>query len=539
VTALAEFAMLSHGWRRFLLMLFAGLVAGASVAPLFILPALFVAMPVWIWALDGAERRSGWGRVFGPAFAIGFAFGLGYFLVAIHWVGAAFLVDGGPLVYLSPFAVLALAAILALFWGLASALAHLLWSNGPWRLVVFAACLAAAEYLRGHVASGFPFDLLGYALTANDEMAQAASLIGVYGLTFVAALVTPVLALVWPADQRAWPARLMPLFAALIVIALQLGYGNVRLGGTLLVDRDDMKLRLVQPAIPQDLKWELSNREATLNRLFELSESRLYPDDPGLAGVTHVVWPESALPFFLSDYPEALARIGRLLPDNVLLLTGSPREDYLPDGGPDISRPGYNSILAIDTDGEVVASYDKAHLVPFGEYFPFQSWLGGLGLRQLVNGSDGWSAGPSPRRLFSAPGTPPIVPLICYEAVFPDELSPAVAGGELILNVTNDAWFDGTIGPAQHFHHARLRAVEQGLPLVRVANTGVTAMVDPLGRVTVRLAEREMAVADVVPSRPVARPLYALVGEWPLLAVLGLVLGGALMATRRRQRLGS
>src|SRR5688572_7442692 len=170
MTWLAETAMLSHGWRRFLLLVLAGAIAGLSIPPLSVVPALFVAFPVWVWCLDGAEKSRGWRRLLGPAFTIGFAFGWGYFTVAFHWLGAAFFVDGGVMLVLMPFAILALAAMIAFFWGVASALAHLLWSHGPWRIVTLATFLTMAEWARGHVLTGFPFDLLGYALTPTDEM---------------------------------------------------------------------------------------------------------------------------------------------------------------------------------------------------------------------------------------------------------------------------------------------------------------------------------------------------------------------------------
>src|SRR5690606_27325369 len=169
--------MLAYGWRRVLLLLVAGAVAALSVPPLFLLPALFLGLPVLVWSLDGAERGRGLGLVFGPAFRIGFCFGLGYFCVALHWLGAAFLLEGGVYVLLMPLAIAGLAALLAFFWGVGTALAHLLWSSGALRIVALATALTLAELARGHLLSGFPFDLLGYALTANDEMAQLASVV--------------------------------------------------------------------------------------------------------------------------------------------------------------------------------------------------------------------------------------------------------------------------------------------------------------------------------------------------------------------------
>jgi apolipoprotein N-acyltransferase len=214
MTSFAGYCMLAHGWRRALLLILAGALAALSAPPLFALPALFVALPVWVWSLDGAETGRGWRRLFGVPFLIGFWFGLGYFLVALHWIGAAFFVDGGWVLAVMPVCLLALCAVLALFWGLASAIAHLFWSHRGDRILALAAALAAAEFARGHLLSGFPFDLLGYALTANDQMMQAASLVGVYGLTLVAALVAMTPALIWPADKRAMTVRLVPCRSA-------------------------------------------------------------------------------------------------------------------------------------------------------------------------------------------------------------------------------------------------------------------------------------------------------------------------------------
>lgn len=537
MTWLAETAMLSYGWRRFLILVIAGAVSALSVPPLFLLPALFVGLPILVWCLDGAERLKGLRRFFGPAFFVGFNFGLGYFTVALHWLGAAFLQEGGIFLALMPFAVVGLAAILSLFWAVGTAVAHLLWSQGALRLVTLATFLGAAEYLRGHILSGFPFDLIGYALTANDEMMQAASLIGVYGLTFVAVLIASTTALIWPSDGRGLVARLLPFFLAIAVIAAQVVYGNWRIANTEVTPRDDMKVRLVQPAILEHTDWSTIDPEHIMDRLISLSETKLTPADPGLPGVTHLIWPESVFPFFLTAYPDSLARVARMLPPGVTLLTGAPREPLDAEGVPIEDNPGYNSILTIDSDGEIVASYDKSHLVPFGEYLPFADFWKLFGIRQMVPGTNGWTAGDG-RRLQSPPGMPPFLALVCYEAVFPNDIGD-VSKAEFILNVTNDAWFDGSIGPSQHAHHARLRSVETGLPMLRVANTGATIVVDPLGRITARLAEQEVALIDAVPAHKLAEPtLYARFGDLPFFGALGLGLLLSLFAAWRERRRG-
>lgn len=519
MTWLAETAMLSHGWRRFLLLVVAGAVAGLAVPPLFVVPALFVAFPIWVWCLDGAERKTGLRLLFGPAFSIGFAFGWGYFTIAFHWLGAAFFVDGGVMIALMPFAILALAAIIAFFWGVASALAHLLWSHGPWRILTLATFVTIAEWARGHVLTGFPFDLLGYALTPNDEMMQITSVIGIYGLTFVAALLAMTPALIWPADNRPLSRRLLPLFLAIGVIAAQLGYGYNRLAGITATPRQDVSMRLVQPMVYEHADWGNADPVALIDRLIMLSDMRMTPQDQGLADVTHLVWPESSLPFFLSTYPEALARIARMLPDGAMLLAGAPRQQYEP-GDTQSAGPPYNSLLAIDSNGEVIASYDKSHLVPFGEFLPFQDFFARFGIKQFVPGADGWGHGDARRRLMALANTPKFLALICYEILFSGDLGDT-AGAQYILNITNDAWFDGSIGPAQHAHHARVRAVEEGMSLIRAANSGLTFATDPLGRITAQLAPMQMAALDVRPDQRLASTVFARVRYWPLLIVLG------------------
>ena len=535
MTWLAETAMLAHGWRRFALLVLAGAIAGLSIPPLFILPALFIAFPVWVWCLDGAERKKGLRRLLGPAFSIGFAFGWGYFTVAFHWLGAAFFVDGGIMIALMPFAILALAALIALFWGLASACAHLFWSHGPWRVVTLATFLTIAEWARGHVLTGFPFDLLGYALTPTDEMMQITSVIGIYGLTLVAALIAMLPALIWPADGRTMSRRLLPLFIAIGVIAAQLGYGYNRLTGTTATERTDIAMRLVQPMVLDHADWSNVDPATLIDRLIMLSEIRMDPQDQGLADITHLVWPESSLPFYLSTYPDALARIGRMLPEGAMLLAGAPRLQYEPGASQPSGAP-YNSMLAIDTNGEIIASYDKSHLVPFGEFLPFQEFFSKLGIKQFVPGAEGWAHGDVRRRLMALPNTPQFLAVICYEILFSGDLGDT-AGAQFILNITNDAWFDGSIGPAQHAHHARIRAVEEGMSLIRAANSGLTFATDPLGRVTAQLPPLEMAALDVRPHQRLAGTVFSQLRYWPLLiAVIAGLLISVVAACGKRRR---
>ena len=213
-------------------------------------------------------------------------------------------------------------------------------------------------------------------MTANPEMMQAASLVGVYGLTFVAPLVAMTPALIWPALDRPLTQRLVPFFAALALLAVQVSFGAWRLSVTDIELRDDMRVRMVQPNIDEAAQWQAADGEFVLNRLIDISEAVSSPTTPGLSTITHLIWPESAFPFYLSRKPEALARIARLLPPGTLLITGAPRLD--PEDPTD--RTARNAILAINSDGEIVASYYKSHLVPFGEYLPFAEVFAAIAL---------------------------------------------------------------------------------------------------------------------------------------------------------------
>ncbi|WP_127145012.1 apolipoprotein N-acyltransferase [Pelagibacterium montanilacus] len=530
MNALADFAILAHGWRRAVMLGLAGTLAGLSAAPFFLLPALFIGFPVLVWALDGAEPGAGrLGRVLPPAFGIGFWFALGYFAVSLHWIGAAFFVDGGVQLAAMPFAILALAAVLALFWGAGTALAHLLWSHGAARILALAGALSIAEFARGHLFTGLPFNLVGYALTANLEMMQAASLVGVYGLTLVALVLAGLPALVWPAADRTLVARLVPVFVGIGAITLQLGWGYGRLTAIPLAAREDMLVRIVQPAIPQDLKWQTEARAETVTRLLDLSAMRTGPEDRGLEDITHLIWPEAALPFFISDEPELFAQIARALPDDLLLLAGVPRTAGPADG---TTRP-FNSIFAIAPTGEVISSYDKTHLVPFGEYLPFQDQLETLGFSQFVHGADGWAPGTA-RRLMELPGTPAFLPLVCYEAIYPGGLGAPVREAQFILVATNDAWFDGSIGLPQHFHHHRMRALEEGIPLVRAANSGISGVIDPLGRITQSLGPGAVGAIDATIPQRLEETVFARLGHLPFALGIALVLLAGLAGRLRR-----
>ncbi len=496
--------LLLWGWPRRLVTFMAGALSALAFAPTYVAPILFLTLPALVLLIDGSVVAGPNGvRRLRPAAATGWWFGLGYSLAGLHWVGFAFLAEGqSALILLMPFAVAGLAAGLALFTALGTLLARLLWSDSPTRIFALAVGLGASEWLRGHVLTGFPWNLLGQAVAFTDITAQAASVIGVYGLTFagIAVFAAPALLADEP-GRHVWLRRLSMLLV-LLCVAADVGWGVYRLSGAAPVGQAvlaDSRIRIVQPNIDQAAKWSPEKKQEALDKLTALSDRKTDPQTLGAVSFSEIIWPETALPFFLTEEPGALARIADLLSPGTILLTGAPRvepADDLGDGG----NRYYNSLFAIDDTGAIRAAYDKMHLVPFGEYMPFGAALRRLGIGELFRGIGGFSPGPH-RNVIALAGHSSFSVLICYEAIFSGEVMPESGHPEYLVNITNDGWFGRSTGPYQHLDTARMRAIEEGVPLVRAANTGISSIIDAYGRKVASLPLGEEGVLDgFVPS---------------------------------------
>jgi apolipoprotein N-acyltransferase len=535
-TALIHIIVLSYG-RRWLIAFAAGALSAAAMAPLSFWPILFLTVPVLVWLIDGAGAGQ-WRGLTGAA-ATGWWFGFGYFLAGLYWIGFAFLVDAPTFGWLLPIAVVGLPAGLAIFTAFGVALARLLWTRGAFRILALAVALTASEWLRGHILTGFPWNAFGYALTSPLVLAQSAALIGIWGLTFLAvAIFASPATLFDDRSESRWPR--LPLMLAVAALVALAAFGTVRLARAPTRFVEGVHLRIMQPNLQQDVRFNYAAKQQVLDRYIALSESAGAPA-AGAGDVTHLIWPESAFPFFLTREPDALAQIARLLHGSTVLITGAVRlaEPVTP---PDIAV--YNSIYVLDRDGLIASTYDKLHLVPFGEYLPFQHFLESLGLQQLTKQRGGFSAGDR-RRLLAVSGAPPAVPLICYEIIFPGAVGAQNGGqgsgqtGEhgsrpgWIINVTNDGWFGISSGPYQHFQQARVRAIEEGLPLARAANTGISAVVDPLGRIIEKLPLGAEGVIDAPLPQPIAAPVYVRVGDAPAAMMVAIAL--LLLLHRRLQ----
>ncbi len=501
--------ILAWGWKRAVIALGAGALSAFAMAPFNAWPVLFVTFPVAVWLIDGA----GAGRRRGvPAAAMaGWWFGLGYFVPGLYWIGDAFLVDASTFAWLMPFAVLGLPAYLALFPAFGFALARLIWTRDASRVIALAASLTLSEWLRGHVLTGFPWNSFGYALTEPLALAQTASLIGLWGLTFLAVAIFASPAVLIDGNSRGRKPWIAPVVAVLLLVAMGIfGVIRLRLQPTSMVA--NVKLRIMQPNLQQDVRFNYSAKAEVMQKYLTLSDRASGPQSTGVRDASILIWPESAFPFFLTREADAMAQIADLLPKGTVLITGSVRAPDLPPGVR-VTR-AYNSIYVIDHDGSVLSVYDKLHLVPFGEFLPFQDLMEKLGFVQLTKVQGGFIPGLR-RRPMEIPNAPRVLPLICYEAIFPGDVAARDDRPGWIVNLTNDGWFGITTGPYQHLQQARLRAIEQGLPLVRAANTGISAVIDPSGRIVARLGLGIEGVLDS--SLPAAIPptIYARIGDIP------------------------
>jgi apolipoprotein N-acyltransferase len=512
--------VLAWGWQRRSIAFTAGAVSALAMAPFNAWPVLFLTFPMLVFLIDGVASR-GWSGLLAAA-EIGWWFGFGYFLAGLYWLGYAFLVDAATFGWLLPFAVLGLPAILAIYTALGVMLARLLWQRGPVRIFALAVCLTVTEWLRGHAFTGFPWNAFGHALTAPSALAQVASVFGLWGLTFIAVAVCASPATLFDHNEKK-RRPLLPLALAVLTLVALGSFGAVRLARTPTRLVDGVHLRIMQPNLQQDVRFNYAARHEVVDHYLALSARQ------GLDQVTHLIWPESPFPFFLTREADAFAQIARALPQNTLLFTGAMR---LSDPDNPAQSGVYNSIYVIDHQASIRAVYDKVHLVPFGEYLPFEEVLESIGLQTLTEQRGGFLAGDRHRRI-TVPGAPSALPLICYEIIFPGELASSEERPGWIINVTNDGWFGNSSGPYQHLQQARVTAIEQGLPVARAANTGISAVVDPLGRIVASLPLASEGVLDAPLPRSIAAPIYARFGDAPA-AVLILI--AFVVAVRGRLR---
>jgi len=508
ITAFEKLDQLSF-WKLAAISFGLGILLATTFAPLhlvFLLPVGFAGLLILL-----GTCKTKW-----QAFFIGWWFGWGQFIAGLYWVSFAFMVDAEAYAALIPIPALILPAVLAIFNGSATVLLHIFRLQGLTRILAFAGIWTLLEYIRGVLFTGFPWNLVGYSWGDTLAILQWVSFIGIYGLTLITVFISAIPSLLI-SKQLSQKRKNVYMLGAAGILLLLFGVGTIRLQAPEMEKVAGSDMRILQPNNDQKSKWKAKTRFEHVRRLEALSRT-----DP--KGARFLIWPETAVPYFITTDPRIRSYLQRLVPADGALITGAPRKD--PE-----RRRYWNSLQALGPQGDILAVYDKRHLLPYGEYLPLRSFLKKSGIASLIPVLDTMSdfsfPDPGASNILKVDGLPPARVLICFEVVFPWE----IANGEpfdWILNVTNDAWFGNTSGPYQHFVVSRTRAIEQGVSLVRSANKGISAIIDGYGRVLQKTSSTEAGFVDGQLPAPIeGRTFYSKVGEsLPLgLAILAILPG--------------
>jgi len=510
----AEQLGLLRGWRRNAAAFGFGIMATLTLAPFFAFPLLIVSFTGLIWLMNGAPSRK---RIF----LDGWWWGWGFVISGIYWCDLAALMDLPRLWWLVPGFLFGLTWYFAVYVACACQLTSWLCPPGLGRLCVFSAVWAGMEYMRGALIADFPWNLIGYSFGFSDAALQLGSVIGIYGLTGFAAFLGSSFAAL---GDRRIPAKhaIAYVIVAWTMFAVSIGFGGWRLHESNRIPESDryvegVTLRLVQPNIGEGRKMKPDPNHTIWREQMALTRSA------GLENVTHIIWPESAIPYLLQLEKALPPDMFDGIPQGKLLIAGTARVE--------MDHPHlFNSLVAISqTRGpKITAFYDQGQLLPWAEYVPWRWLIPKALLSPIVSREEitpggmrmDYSPGTGPRTLSQA-GLPPFAPLICYEVVFPERASVPEHPPQWLLVITNNAWFGQSTGPYQHFEMARLRAIEQGLPMMIAGNVGISASIDPYGRVLASLGLGKKGILDVKLPKPIpGGTIYGRHGEWFLVVLL-------------------
>lgn len=504
--------LILNPWPQRGILFILGALGALAFAPLCIFPAIVLAFSgVWFLLNYDIEQKSSSLKIF----LLGWWFGLGHFTVGLYWVAHALTVDLATFWWLIPFALFGVPSILAVFTGAAFLLTRFWPYSGISRAFVFAAIWVGFEWLRGHLFTGFPWNLAGYTWVFSSEMLQMTSLVGIYGLSLLVLLIAISLEYLFGKDIYARNI----VFCIYLLTILCWVWGKGRLDHPNVLDAPSIAIRIVQPSIPQTLKWDPVLREANFQDLLHLTKA------PATLPLKAILWPETAVPFFLEQDNFRRTLIAESMPQGALLFTGALRRTSPEDF--------WNSLLVLDSHGDIVAFYDKSHLVPFGEYLPYRQILDSLfgkgSIKKITAGTIDFKAGSGLKSIPLPQGFPTFSGLVCYEVIFPGAvINASQTRPSWIINVTNDAWYGHTSGPYQHLEMARVRAIEEGIPLVRAANSGVSAVFDAYGQMVGSLGLGKKGVLDVFLPPPIQSvPFYA---QWGDKITFALILGVVMLA---------
>ena len=514
IAALVVWMQAKAEWRFPLIAFLAGALLTATFAPLSFFPAAIVAFPLMILLIDCAKSRQ-------QAFAFGWWTGFGLFSIGLTWIGHSFTQQDNVPAILAPFAILILAGLMAVYIAAVFWISWRLWVKGPLRVLLFAAVWMLFEFARGYLFTGFPWHLAGTMWADWLPVAQLASAVSIYGLSALTVLSFSAFSLFLYKNLS------VPVISAVVsmVVVFATGtlWGQMRLENNTTEYDLAVSLRLVQANVKQRDKWRSYLIDDHFDKHMKLSRGG---NERGRAeGVKLLIWPETAVQRESFDREASLLRwrMSRMLEFGSYAITGAPRYSVTAEGA-----SYYNSLFALNSRGQLYAKYDKKHLVPFGEYLPFRGLLKAIGLEQLTGG-----VAFTPGKVVETihlPGVPSFSPLICYEVIFPGRVVSQEDRPEWLLNITNDGWFGLTNGPYQHLGLARFRAIEEGLPLVRSASTGVSAVIDSYGRTVSSLAVDQTGILDSPLPLPLDAPAYSTGFKMMITLLLTLFVAVAFLA---------
>lgn len=492
---------------RLFLTFLSGIFCNLAFAPFHLFFPILVSIPVFYFLLETTKNNK-------ENFYFGWFYGFGYFFAGIYWIAISLLVDAKQFAWLIPFAVILIPAILAIYFALLTIsykffIQRFSFDKTYEKAIIFAILWVIFEILRSSLFTGFPWNLLGYIWCFNDNLLQIGSIFGVYGLSFFAVLCAFLPVIFFSIqDNKIFfhkPNFADKVFGTVLILffIFSFFYGLFRINEAKLEIDSIKKLRLVQGNIKQNLKWDLDEKYRNFLKHIKLTNSK------DLAQVKAVIWSETAVPYAIEDNSELLKHLYLVIPDNGILITGALRLNY--DSFGEVNKI-WNSIFAINYEG-IKAHYDKHHLVPFGEYVPLQKYLPFIS--KITNGAMGFSEGEGVKTLTTDVFS--FSPLLCYEVIFSDKIIDPKNRPDLLINLTNDAWFGKSSGPYQHFDMAKTRATEYGIALARVANTGITAFFDPFGRVVAKIGLNEEGIIDVNFIKNIEPTIYSKFGLYPLI----------------------
>lgn len=488
-----------------------GTICNFAFAPFHFFPAAIFSISAFYFLLNAQTQKK---RIFWLSWCYGF----GYFLAGVYWIVISLLVDAEKFAWLIPFGLTLIPGVLAIYFGLfglcyQAFVKKLELVETHEKILAFAIFWLIFEALRSFLFTGFPWNLIGYSWSFSDKMIQSASIFGIWGLSFFAVLISLFPVLFFKLEGK----KLKPItidrpdliFASTLfwMIVASLVFGNSHINNKKIPVLENQKLRLVQGNIKQDMKWDAQQKYKNFIKHVELTNSQ------DLSGISAVIWSETSVPYVIDANSELLGKINAAIPENGVLVTGGIRLKYEEDNN-QIANV-WNSIFALKKD-QIIDSYDKHHLVPFGEYVPLQKYFPFID--KITDGAVGFSEGLGPKTIKTDGFS--FSPLLCYEVIFTDKIIDKTNRPDLLINLTNDAWFGNSTGPYQHFDMAKMRAVEYGISLARVANTGITAFFDPFGRVIKHINLNQEGIIDVNLIKNLEPTIYSLYSFYPLMLLL-------------------